>query len=149
MTLYVYEKDHSLKHFADFHGHDFITIHISTHFSQKWPFLEAFCWFPMPWLFFAISRYIILIGINGSWVGFFASVLKETPWLCISPDPKVMFFPWLFFSNFRILPGPGFWMSHIPIEHYAFFHWGGSWAGHERANVLNGCHGHELKTQFY
>ena len=35
MTLSVYEKDHSLKQFADFHGHDFImNINLNTFFAK-------------------------------------------------------------------------------------------------------------------
>ena len=32
--------------------------------------------------------------------------------------PESHVFPMTFFFNFRILPGPGFWMSHIPIEQF-------------------------------
>ena len=61
------------------------------------------------WLCDAISRYILLIGTNGSYACFFAKHLKGLAWLCVWPDPKVIFFVWLF----RILTGPGFCMRFI------------------------------------
>ena len=63
----------------------------------------------MSWLHDDICGYILLIGINGSYVWFFTSLLKQSAWLCIWPDPKVIFFVWLF----RILVGPGFCMRFI------------------------------------
>ena len=115
----------------------------------------------MSWLRDDICRYIILIGTNGSYVRFFASVLLQSAWLCIWPDPKVIFFVWLF----RILAGPGFCMRFIlqsPGWVWGKFRpeWaggagghvfirGGSWAEELQANLPVYVHGHTLHTPIW
>ena len=109
------------------------------------------------WLCDAISRYILLIGTNGSYACFFAKHLKGLAWLCVWPDPKVIFFVWLF----RILTGPGFCMRFIlQNPGWVWGKWGplwllsgwvicGSYVGQIQANVPVDSAGHMPQPQFY
>ena len=111
----------------------------------------------MSWPCDDICRYILFIGTNGSYAWFFALHLKGLAWLCVWPDPKVIFFAWLF----RILTGPGFCMRFIlQNPGWVWGKWGplwllsgwvicGSYVGQIQANVPVDSAGHMPQPQFY